>query len=89
MKGRHDTIHEGMVLLEGGTTSVSGEQTMISPEETLSTTLGRSIALKPREVEASTTPNSPSTNMHYYGHEVAIIVSPRSPSRGLHDRREK
>jgi hypothetical protein len=89
MKGSHNAIQEGKVLLEGGIMLVSGEQTKISPKETLSTTPGRSIALEPREVEPSTTPNSPFTNMHYYGHKVAIIISPRSPSRGLHDRGKK
>jgi hypothetical protein len=69
--------------------SGSGDQAKISPKKTISTTLGRSIALDPREVQASTTPSSLSTNMHYYGHEVTIIVSPRLLSQGLHDRGEK
>ena len=73
----------------GGTASVSGEPTRISPEKTLSTTLGQSIAQEPCEDEASTPPDTPPTNMRHHGHRAIIVVSPKLAARGLQDGGEK
>jgi hypothetical protein len=67
-----------MVPPEGSTVSVSVEPTRISPEKTPSITPGQYDAKEPREVEASTPPNSPPTSMRHHGQEVVIvIVSPK------------
>jgi hypothetical protein len=84
IKCSHDALQKGMVPPESGTVSMSFKPTRILPKK-ISKTLGRSVAPEPCKVEISTPPNSLSTTMRHYGHEVAIIVSPRLPLQGMQD----
>jgi hypothetical protein len=79
-KGNHDASGKEWDHLRAAPCRCQASQQGFLPKN-LSTTIRRSIAQEPREVETSTPPNSPSANMRHYVYEVAIIVSPRLPSR--------